>query len=249
MKFSDLQRAFYKQTKSGINGLILFGVPGAGKGTYGSLLAKSYNFNKITPGDSIRRLLTSPDSVHDPKYLQLKTCVDKGLLVDDEIVLDLIVDEYQKTRGQYNGVIFDGIPRTLNQFEKLKERFDLNTYLVLNVELQEDILIEKLLGRRVCVACSTNYNICSIDRDGYFMKPLLPKEEGKCDNCQGTLVKRKDDKVHVIKERIGLYYRETLPILKQFEDNGIKRIDFIPKRGVDDYDKLLDLVKPFIPLP
>ena len=235
MKFSKLQKLYYSLTRPKIKGLILFGVPGAGKGTYGSLIKKDWNLIKLSPGDLIRNIMKEKKIDKNEKYEKLKHCMDNGLLVEDEIVLDLVEEEYKNEIKNYNGVIFDGIPRNLKQAEILKTRFNLEKYLIINIILKKDILIEKLLGRRVCEDCGENYNICEIDKNGYFMKPLLSKKENICDCCGGNLIKRKDDKVDIIEKRIQIYENDTKPVLNQLKSNGVKCIEFEPKKGKEDY--------------
>lgn len=236
MNLLKFHKRFFSTKIASIPGIILFGVPGAGKGTFGSLIQKDWNYKKLTPGDLIRKMLTSPDSKSDPNYQNLKNCIDKGLLVDDNTVMSLIIDEFNK--DQSKGVIFDGIPRNVNQVDLLKLVFDLKDYLLVNIELNEDILIEKLMGRRVCASCGKNYNLCTIDKDGYKMKPLLPNKEGVCDSCEGNLVRRADDTEEIIRNRIAVYYKETLPVIDRLLNSGVKRLDFVPKRGVEDYPRL-----------
>ena len=244
MKFAELQNSFYNSQKRKLKSMILFGVPGAGKGTYGSLIQRDWGYTKITPGDSIRRLLTKKGVNEHPKYLYLKNCVEKGLFVDDDIVIDLVTDEMANLNPK--GLIFDGIPRNIRQVEMLEHRFDLENSLIVNMELREDILIEKLMGRRVCLSCGKNYNLCTIDKEGYYMKPMLPKKEGSCDNCGGKLVKRADDTELIIKKRIDVYNNETIPVIERLMSKGLDRVDFVPRKGVDDYHILKQDIEKYI---
>merc|ERR1719354_950631 len=109
------------------------------------------------------------------------------------------MEEYKRECHKYSGVIFDGIPRTVKQVELLENEFDLSNHLLVNVILREDILIEKLLGRRVCSGCGQNFNICSIHKDGYEMEPLLPDKNNMCDGCEGNIITRADDKESIIR--------------------------------------------------
>lgn len=238
MKFGKLKKLFENATKPKINGILLFGAPGAGKGTYGNLIKQDWNLQKLSPGDIIRKLMTKKSIEKSEKYETLKHCMDNGLLVSDEIVLDLIEEEYNKNKKNHKGVIFDGIPRNISQAEILHKRFDLKKYLIINIILKEDILIEKLQGRRICVNCGQNYNICEIDRNGYFMKPLMSKEKGLCDGCGGKLEKRRDDRLEVIEKRLEFYKRETEPLLEGLREKGVGCVEFEPKKGVEDYPRL-----------
>lgn len=221
--------------------MILFGAPGVGKGTFGALLQKDWGYAKLTPGDIIRNLLKSPEAQSDPKYKAIRERIERGELVDDETVMDLILQEYNKSAPK--GVIFDGIPRNVKQVELLAQHFELQNFRLINIELREDILIEKLMGRRVCANCGKNYNLCSIDSDGYVMKPLLPRKEGRCDECGGQLVSRADDTETVIRNRIDLYNKETKPVIDRLLQYGVEKLDFVPKRGVEDYPRLKEEVQ------
>mmetsp|Transcript_38850 Transcript_38850/g.50864 ORF Transcript_38850/g.50864 Transcript_38850/m.50864 type:complete len:136 (+) Transcript_38850:274-681(+) len=111
-------------------------------------------------------------------------------------------------------LILDGMPRTVKQAEMLAQG-SIRVDLVFNFINRDDILLEKLMGRRVCPQCNRNYNVTAIDRDGYFMKALLPeKDPKKCDDCSdSSLVVRDDDKENIIKERMEIYREKTEPIL------------------------------------
>lgn len=114
--------------------------------------------------------------------------------------------EYNEKIDRFNGVVFDGIPRNEHQAEFLKSKFSWNNSVFVNIFLEEDVLLEKLMGRRVCLNCGHNYNVCEIHRNGYEMEPLLPKgDKNKCDECGDDLVKRDDDEDDIIKERIKTY--------------------------------------------
>lgn len=135
-------------------------------------------------------------------------------------------------------MIFDGIPRNITQAHFLKEKFSFQKSLCVNIILEESILIEKLLGRRVCINCGRNYNYCEIHRDGYEMEPLMPEKKDQCDDCGNKLVKREDDKEEIIHQRIDTYNQETHPVMQFFKDNNLKILDFEPKRGIKDYPLL-----------
>jgi len=218
--------------------MILFGLPGAGKGTYGSLVAKDFKVYKIAPGDLLRKILKEDWFKSDPHYKTIKDAVEGGKLVADNVVLDLVSTEYNRNAANYNGVLFDGIPRTVRQAQLLKEKFDLSKFLLVNVILREDILIEKLLGRRVCDGCGKNYNVCSIHKDGYEMEPLLSAKDDNCEVCNGKLIQRSDDKEDIIKKRIEVYKQETFPVMAELQKIVWRTMDFEPKRGVKDYPLL-----------
>jgi len=222
--------------------LVLFGAPGVGKGTYGKLLAKDLQFNQISTGDEIRKIIKGGDTGAMDKGLidEIKNIVNSGKLVSDDIVLNILQEKLREPASQ-KGVILDGFPRTLSQLSKYSAKFPVD--LVVNVELRDDILLEKLLARRTCIGCGNSYNVCSIHRDGYEMEPLLPKKEGVCDKCGGNLVIRDDDTETVITARMKEYNAKTLPLLDEYKKRG-SLMNFEVKRGVKDYPKLIAEVRP-----
>jgi len=224
--------------------LFFFGAPGVGKGTYAELLAKDLGYTKISTGDELRAIIKGKtETKFDPKLIQqIKDIVNSGKLVSDDIVIN-IIEQKVKDPSAAKGVILDGFPRTVSQLEKYDKKFP--THLVVNITLQEDILLEKLLGRRTCDSCGKGYNICDIHRDGYEMEPLLPKVEGKCDKCGGKLITRADDTNDVISARMKEYEAKTLPLLEIYKTRG-ELINFEARKGVKDYPRLLDLIKPKI---
>ena len=126
------------------------------------------------------------------------------------------------------------------------EKCGISIDLIFNFTNRPDILLEKLMGRRVCTQCNRNYNVAHIDRDGYFMKALLPKgDPKKCDDCtDSSLVVRDDDKESIITERMEIYRTKTEPILDFYKDNtDTIVIDFEAKRGVDDFPKMKQLLE------
>lgn len=119
--------------------------------------------------------------------------------MSDEIVGNIIKEKVKEPESA-KGVILDGFPRTKGQLAIYDRLFPIHA--VLNLTLRQDVLLEKLMGRRTCVNCGTGFNVCDIQRDGYSMDPLLPKKEGVCDNCGHNLVIRDDDTEKVITARM-----------------------------------------------
>jgi adenylate kinase family enzyme len=143
--------------------IFLFGAPGVGKGTYAKLLRKDLGYNHVSTGDEIRKILKGTVSAGFDKALieTIKGIVKSGGLVKDEIVVQ-IINEKVKEPESAKGVILDGFPRTQGQLDKYLERFPIHG--VLNITLRDDILLEKLMGRRTCLNCGTGFNICDIQR-------------------------------------------------------------------------------------
>jgi adenylate kinase len=143
----------------------LFGAPGVGKGTYAKLLTKDLHFNHVSTGDEIRKILKGTvSSGFDKGLIQtISSIVKSGGLVSDEIVVK-IINQKVKEPESAKGVILDGFPRTRGQLDEYLKIFPIHG--VLNITLKEDILLEKLMGRRTCVNCGTGFNVCNIQR--YF---------------------------------------------------------------------------------
>ena len=157
-------------------------------------------------GDYFRRVINEDDSVRGPGQkafvVNLRNTLRAGHFVDDETAIEVIKRAREIQHKDDETLILDGMPRTVAQAQMLEEH-NIHIDLIFNFMCREDILLEKLMGRRVCPNCNRNYNVTSIDRDGYFMKPLLPKGDPKiCDDCPGVhLVVRDDDKENIIRER------------------------------------------------
>mmetsp|Transcript_88590 Transcript_88590/g.122375 ORF Transcript_88590/g.122375 Transcript_88590/m.122375 type:complete len:216 (-) Transcript_88590:50-697(-) len=210
------------------------------------MIAKDFNFKTFSMGEYFRSIINSTDD--HPKesdfVSNLRDTLRAGHFVDDETALGVIKNVIDnKVYHEYPGLILDGMPRTLPQAEKLNNMIGIN--LIVNFENREDILMEKLMGRRVCPKCNTNYNVCSIDRDGYKMPPLAPERAGYCDHCPDVaLIIRDDDKESIIKERMEVYRQKTEPIIDFFRDkHHSKVVDFEAKRGKDDYPKLREILQ------
>lgn len=138
-------------------------------------------------------------------------------------------------------MMLDGVPRTLTQAQLLKQN-NIDVDIVFNFIADDSVIIDKLMGRRICPSCNKNYNVCNIDRDGYFMPAILPKKlPSYCDTCNIHLVVRDDDKESIILERLQTYKVKTEPILQYYREITTV-IDFEAKRGVDDFDKMRDIL-------
>ena len=180
--------------------------------------------------------------------------LNSGKLVDDQIVIDIVkqLKENPETfmGGIYQdstGLILDGVPRTVKQAEMLNEFVEID--LIFNFVNREDILIQKLCGRRVCPDCNKNFNIADVNTDGYVMAPLLPKGDDPtmCDahgDEQVQLIMREDDKEDIIRSRLETYTNETLPILDFYSDNtATPVIEFEAKRGKKDYPTIKEMLE------
>lgn len=183
---------------------IIFGAPGAGKGTYSSRLKTQLGVDVIAMGDIFREQVKENSELGK----KVKSYVEKGALVPDEIVVEVLKQHLAKIpKGK--GVILDGFPRTIEQAKILESIFKLDVILLLDVP--DWIIIERLSSRRICKNCGTVYNI----------RFLKPKVEGVCDKCGGPLYQRPDDNPEVIKKRLQVYQDQTSPLLKYYKEKKI----------------------------
>jgi len=186
---------------------IIFGAPGSGKGTYASRLQAQLGVEVIATGDIFRELLKEDSELGR----KVKVYVEKGLLVPDEIVVEILKQRLSKIpKGK--GFILDGYPRTLEQAKILEGITKIDVILLLDVP--DWIIIERLSSRRICRNCGTVYNI----------RFLKPKVEGICDKCGGPLYQRSDDNPEVIKKRLQVYQEQTRPLLEYFK---AKKVPFV----------------------
>lgn len=196
--------------------IVLFGPPGAGKGTQASLLTDKYGAAHISTGDILREAVAKKTEVG----LKAKTYMDKGELVPDDVVIAIAKDKLAGLGDE--GFIFDGFPRTIAQAKALDEALkELGKPLtaVVNLQVDEEELVRRLSGRRVCPGCGEPYHIDS--------KPS--KIEGKCDACGGELVHRADDRPDAIRNRLKVYNDQTSPVLGYYDGTGI--LKNIPATG------------------
>lgn len=143
----------------------------------------------------------------------MRETLRSGKFVSDDKAIDVIKNARLNEHKDTPALIFDGMPRTIEQAQMLADQ-NISVDVFVNFFNRDDILLEKLLGRRVCPKCSRNYNVSDIDRDGYRMRPVLPKNDPtKCDDCNMTLIIRDDDKESIIRERMVIYRSKTAPLI------------------------------------
>ena len=202
--------------------LIIMGPPGAGKGTQAALIKEAYQIPHISTGDMFREAIKN----ETPLGMEAKSYMDKGQLVPDSVTIGLVKERLAKPDCQ-EGFLLDGFPRTIPQAEALNEILkDLNIKLdaVVNIEVDNSVLIDRIVGRRVCPNCKAGYHVTN----------LKPKVEGICDLCGTELVQRKDDTEETVKNRLDVYAKQTEPLLEFYgkydlvkTTNGIGDIDVI----------------------
>jgi len=187
---------------------IIFGAPGSGKGTYASRLQSKLNVDVVATGDIFREIIKE-DS---PLGRKVKGYVEKGLLVPDDVVVEVLKQRLSK-KSTRKGFILDGYPRTIEQAKALEKIAKIDVIIQLTVP--EWIIIERLSTRRICRNCGAVYNL----------RFLKPKVDMICDKCGGPLYQRSDDTADVIKERIQVYERQTQPLLQYFKENNVPVIE------------------------
>ncbi len=189
--------------------VILLGAPGAGKGTQSKRLVEKYGIPQVSTGDILRAALKNETSLG----LKAKSFMDKGELVPDEVVIGIIEERLAENDCQ-KGFILDGFPRTVAQADALESMLQgmaqsIETVISMNVEQQE--LIERLSGRRICSNCG----------QGYHVKFNAPSKNGICDKCGDNLYQRDDDREDTIKERLKVYDNQTSPLINYYNDKGL----------------------------
>ncbi|WP_343248595.1 adenylate kinase [Diplocloster hominis] len=184
--------------------IIMLGAPGAGKGTQAEKIAEKYQIPHISTGDIFRANIKNGTELGK----KAKTYMDQGLLVPDELVVDLVVDRVQQEDCK-KGYILDGFPRTIPQAEALDAALSANGEKIdyaVNVEVADENIINRMAGRRACLNCGATYHVVTIP----------PKEEGVCDKCGNELVLREDDKPETVKKRLDVYHDQTQPLIEYY---------------------------------
>ena len=204
---SELRRGLYMK-------IIMLGAPGAGKGTQAKKIAAKYAIPHISTGDIFRANIKNNTELGQ----KAKTYMDKGELVPDELVVDLIMDRF-KEADCANGYVLDGFPRTIPQAEALDKALSANGESVdyaINVEVPDENIINRMSGRRACVGCGATYHI--------VYNPT--KVEGKCDTCGADLILRDDDKPETVLNRLKVYHEQTQPLIDYYKaQNILKTVD------------------------
>ncbi len=194
--------------------IIMLGAPGAGKGTQAKKIAAKYDIPHISTGDIFRANIKNGTELGN----KAKTYMDQGLLVPDDLVVDLVVDRV-KQDDCAKGYVLDGFPRTIPQAEALDkalaaigEKMD----YAIDVDVPDENIVHRMSGRRACVGCGATYHL----------EYAPTKTEGICDACGKELILRDDDKPETVKKRLGVYHEQTQPLIDYYTNAGIlKTVD------------------------
>lgn len=184
--------------------LILLGAPGAGKGTQAEYLSKTLGVPAISTGNILRTAMKTGSDVG----LTVKKYVDSGKLVPDEVIIGIVKARLDEGDCQ-DGYILDGMPRTIAQADAL-EHEDWCPDKVLYLEVSDDVIMERMAGRKTCSNCGASYH----------MKHNPPKIEGVCDLCGGSLFVRKDDAPETVKARLEIFHKQTKPLIEFYDLRG-----------------------------
>lgn len=211
----------------------MLGGPGAGKGTQAKKISARYDIPHISTGDIFRANIKNGTQLG----IKAKSYMDKGLLVPDELVLEIIIDRLAEADCS-KGYVLDGFPRTIPQAEALdaalnrhKESID----YAIEVDVPDAVIIKRMSGRRACPVCGASYHLITIPS----------KQEGICDKCSSELILRDDDKPETVQKRLEVYHAQTQPLLQYYKDKGVLRtVDGIkePDEAFKDIEDILNKV-------
>jgi adenylate kinase len=212
--------------------IVILGAPGTGKGTYASRLNVILGLPHVSTGDMVRDEIKAQTDLGN----KIKEYSDRGELVPDEIVIQLLEDRLKKSDCK-KGFLLDGFPRTINQAEALDRISEID--VVVNLNVPDEIIITRLSNRVTCRKCGAIYNLLT----------LKPKKEGICDICGGELYQRYDDKPKVIKERLNVYREKTEPLIEYYKKKSLLRdvqcndLMTPPETMVDQILRMLDKIQ------
>ena len=192
--------------------IIMLGAPGAGKGTHAKKITEKFGIPAISTGDIFRENIKNGTELGK----KAKEYMDAGNLVPDELVCDLVVDRLKQDDCK-KGYILDGFPRTIPQAEALTAALAKNDDAIdyaLEIFIEDQAIIDRMSGRRVCKSCGATYHVVNIP----------PKTEGVCDECDGELIVRDDDAPETVKKRLDVYHEQTAPLIDYYKKQGILKV-------------------------
>jgi adenylate kinase len=208
--------------------IVILGPPGVGKGTYAEFLSKKYNIPKISVGDLFRTAIKDRTELGK----KIKDYVTSGDLVPDEIVIELVKNRLEEPDCK-RGFLLDGYPRTVPQAEAMMKFKKIE--LALNFVAPDEVIMERIGGRRTCRKCGAIYHI----------KNVPPTIEGVCDRCSGRLVQRSDEKPEVIKNRLVVYREKTKPVVDYLREKGLLA-DIDAHYDIEEIDKILSQCEKYL---
>lgn len=211
--------------------IIFLGAPSCGKGTQAKVVTKKYKVNHISTGELLREKASDP---RDPLGLYIKELIDSGCFVSDEVIMDVIRDKLNSFTSD-EGILFDGFPRTVEQAKLLDQLFKKQGRTidyVINFEIDDRVVLERIKGRRTCSECGMSYHV--------EFNP--PKIKNTCDVCGSKLIIRKDDNIDSGRIRLTNYYTLTYPIIDYYTEQGkLVSIDALQdiEKVSEDIDNIL----------
>ena len=209
--------------------IVILGAPGAGKGTQSKLISEEYRIPAISTGDLLRRAGSNPN---DQVSVKIADTISKGMLVSNELIIKVLQNRLSKDDCKM-GFILDGFPRSLEQAELMTEIFNYNP-VIINISIDTDLLVKRLIGRFSCKDCGAIYN-------KFFLKP---KVDGVCNECGGQrFVSRNDDDEEVIRKRMAVYQEQTHPMIQYYEGNNSNIKSF---NGGQDVEILFSQIKSYL---
>jgi adenylate kinase len=191
--------------------IIMLGAPGAGKGTQAKKIAEKYGVPHISTGDIFRANIKNGTELGK----KAKTYMDQGLLVPDELVVELVADRITQDDCA-KGFVLDGFPRTIPQAEALDaalEKMGTSMDYAIDVDVSDENIINRMSGRRACLDCGATYHIVTIPT----------KVEGICDTCGSKVVLREDDKPETVQKRLEVYHAQTQPLIEYYKKQNVLR--------------------------
>ena len=211
--------------------LLIMGPPGAGKGTQAVLIEKAYNIPHISTGDMFREAISNKT----PVGLKAKSFIDKGELVPDSVTIEIVRERLQQDDARNQGFLLDGFPRTTVQAIALDEilaELGMKIDMAINIVVDDKTIVERIVGRRVCVSCGEVYHIQN-------KKPSL---EGICDKCGGKLIQRADDTEETIVNRLKVYNLQTKPLIEYYQEKKLIKDVGGLGRAEDIFEKIQNLL-------